>query len=214
MEQLRQMTASGMLGPTDLVMDEANQKWAAPQDVAGLTTSSAPEQPPSLTPGKQAAKPDGPPDRPAASSTARKAWPAGCGLVLLGVALGLLRYAGCLPEDFSIPGDRNAGERLAKEVASANAIPVSAQALTQEIRANDIAADQKYKGKVLEVSGTVSLVKGGATGPFGIRPFVQLGWIRCEFKANGEIQHLTAGQSVAVRGKYQGNGVLMYCILR
>lgn len=130
-------------------------------------------------------------------------------LALIGAA-ALLRYAGCLPEDSTI-GDRNAPKRLAKEISEANAIQISADDLSKERRSNDIVVNQKYKDKVLEVSGIINSVRPASSAG---RPYLQLGGVRCEFKVDSDIQHLNAGQFVTVRGKYQGSGVLMYCILR
>lgn len=125
-----------------------------------------------------------------------------------------LKFFGCLPEDISTPFDKQAKARVAAEVSVARAVPIGADALAQEYRANPITADEKYKGKVLQVTGTITQIRAGSTGPFGSRPVVHLGSIRCEFRSNAMVQNLATGQSVTIRGKYESGGLIRYCMIR
>jgi hypothetical protein len=130
------------------------------------------------------------------------------------VGAWLLKSAGCLPEDLALPWDREPDKRLAREIAGADAVVVPAETMARDYQANEIAANGKYKGKVVEVSGIVARVQGGTGSSTGQRPAVLVGGVRCEFKSAGPLAALSAGQWVTVRGKCTGPGMLSYCQLR
>jgi hypothetical protein len=134
-------------------------------------------------------------------------------LVLFGALCWALKSNGCLPEDMATPFDSNPKARIAKQVAESSAVQVSAETLTRDYRANEVAADKEYKGKVLAVTGRITQIRGGSSGLFGSAPIIHLAAVRCEFKDNAQIEHLSTGQFVTIRGKCQGRGVFRYCIL-
>jgi len=89
-------------------------------------------------------------------------------------------------------------------------IQITAQQLYDEYEANEIAADQKYKGKIIEVSGKVNKISKSA---FGDEPLITLdagvlSSIFCYFHESYESQlaKLVKGQSVIVQGVCVGIG--------
>jgi len=105
--------------------------------------------------------------------------------------------------------DRKAREEEAKEArAKANALVVSARELLDAYEVNPVAADEKYKGKWLEVEGEVdaidkalkmdvTLKDQGRAKPRGIR---------CEFEDNqrAAVARLKPGDKITVKGKCLG----------
>jgi hypothetical protein len=93
-----------------------------------------------------------------------------------------------------------------------SAIEMNAAQLYQEYNANQVAADAKYKGKILSVSGTVNDV--------GIdiidTPYVMLGTeqllsaVQCMFSKQDEsmLAQLSKGQSLRIQGKCDGLGII------
>ncbi len=89
-------------------------------------------------------------------------------------------------------------------------IEITASQLYSEYKANEIAADQKYKGKMLKVTGVVSSIGKDIFGS----PYVVLTgggeyevWgVQCTFSSTYEPQlaKLTKGQQVTVTGKCKG----------
>lgn len=89
-------------------------------------------------------------------------------------------------------------------------IEISAAQLYEEYEANEIAADQKYKDKMLKVTGVVSSIGKDVLGS----PYVVLTgggeyevWgVQCTFSSAYEPQlaKLTKGQVVTVTGKCKG----------
>lgn len=90
------------------------------------------------------------------------------------------------------------------------AMKVSASELFQDYKSNEVAADEKYKGKMLEVTGTVHSIgkdivntiyvtlEGG--GRFEIMS------VQCYFsdKHKSEAAQLSKGQTITVRGRCEG----------
>jgi len=93
------------------------------------------------------------------------------------VGLICLKYMGYVSEDTWTPLDRNPRQRIAKEVIEAAGIRVTAEALSADFAANTIAAEQKYKGKVVEITGEIGSIKRGSSGPFRIQAVHHLGSI-------------------------------------
>jgi hypothetical protein len=95
-------------------------------------------------------------------------------------------------------------------VLEANAAPMSAHALYQAYDANGVAADRSYKGKTLDVAGSIANIGKDILGS----PFItlatgdQLGNVQCTFgrgrKDEAIVAALNKGQAVVVRGKVDG----------
>lgn len=100
-------------------------------------------------------------------------------------------------------------------------VSVSAKKLASEYKANEIAADQKYKDRVASISGTVeSIGKDILATPYvvltgaGFFPAVQ-----CFFSDadQGTLARLRKGQSITIRGRIDGemgNVLVKECSVR
>ena len=102
------------------------------------------------------------------------------------------------------------GEAEQAEIDIAGApieVRVTALRLAEDYEANEVAANQKYDGRVLAVSGTVEAVSGGdsgeayyvdlSTGSFSLTS------VRCHFSEShlGDITSIRKGDRVTLRGK-------------
>jgi hypothetical protein len=109
--------------------------------------------------------------------------------------LGLL--VGCMESQKS--ADQTAQESPAYRIG--------ADALYAEYQANQVAADQKYKGQVVVVSGTIRDIGKDLMD----QPYIQLGksallGVKCTFvkSDSSPIANLQKGQSVTVKGRVAG----------
>jgi hypothetical protein len=142
-------------------------------------------------------------------------------LVGAGILLTALKFVGCVREDTPTYFDRHPNIRIAKEIEDAPAPLIDVETLAREISANEIAAEKKYKGMVLRVRGKIISIKAGKSGPTGTKPHIQLGpaeggksLIDCEFRENSELEPLATGQTVTIKGKYVGDRILLYCMVK
>jgi hypothetical protein len=157
-------------------------------------------------------------DRPAPGvATSHKLLVAVGGLALLGCC-GL---GGCLA--LVAAGSRWAADREAREVAGGPAVAIDADALYGEFDANGVAADMKYKGKVLEVTGTIKAIEkplyGGPQVELGSAKYEFRSTVDCEFPDSAlvALANLRKGQRLTIRGRYKGFGVsvlLDHCVLK
>ena len=77
---------------------------------------------------------------------------------------------------------------------------VSAAQLSAEYQSNESAADEKYKGKVILVTGVISKIYRG----FLYTPYVELeAGVRCNFSDNEDavMLALSEGQTVSMKGR-------------
>lgn len=83
----------------------------------------------------------------------------------------LLFFAGCVAIcAIGIKGVSDQAEKEKEEFEKAEAIKVTAAELAAAYKKNEVAADEKYKGKKIEITGTVESIDSGA----GDEPRVQL----------------------------------------
>ena len=91
---------------------------------------------------------------------------------------------------------------------SPNAIEISAVQLCQAYKANEVAADAKYKDNVLKVTGAVFKIGKGISGPYVLLDGGELGlWqVDCEFSAQDEpaLSQLSQGQPLVIQGRCSG----------
>ena len=88
------------------------------------------------------------------------------------------------------------------------AVKVKADALYSDYNANQIAADNKYKDKVLDVSGTISTIGKDILGS----PYVMLSSadgmdiVQCSFSSNDSdaLAKLNKGDSITIEGQISG----------
>jgi flagellar basal body-associated protein FliL len=84
---------------------------------------------------------------------------------------------------------------------------VTMNGLIQEFSANDSAAQQKYLGKVLEVSGTVKkLVNSDSAAVLNLGDTSSLSVVQCQIDArhNDGVKNIKEGDQVTVKGKLAG----------
>ena len=90
---------------------------------------------------------------------------------------------------------------VAKEIADkAPAFEVSAVQIAAEYESSESAADDKYKGEVILVTGVISEVYRG----FLYTPYVELkAGVRCNFSDNEDpvMAALSVGQTVSMKGR-------------
>ncbi|MCZ2343465.1 MAG: OB-fold putative lipoprotein [Bacteroidales bacterium] len=94
-------------------------------------------------------------------------------------------------------------EEEAKQVAAGPEMTVTAQEVYAAYKDNEIAADQKYKGKVLEMSGTVDGVKPDHIELKAGNVFAQVN-IYFADSEKAKAAKLAKGSHVTVRGKCGG----------
>lgn len=118
--------------------------------------------------------------------------------------------------DTSTTGDAAAGEQPndSGSGAAAPAVEVTAKALLKEFEDNELAGDQKYKGKVLKITGTVS---GIDTEIFDDEKYVlningggdfEILSVSCYDIPNADLSSVTVGQTITVVGDFDDGGDL------
>jgi len=96
---------------------------------------------------------------------------------------------------------------------SGPAIKITAVQLFAEYDANEIAADQKYEDKTLEVSGVILRIgKDILDDPFVTLAGNSVWGVQCMFTNDNQVVNLSPGQSITVRGTCDGS--LVNVILR
>lgn len=102
-------------------------------------------------------------------------------------------------------------KKIASEVATAvNVQQISVDQLLSEYKSNEVAADQKFKGKVLEIAGTVNSIGKD----IGNDPYITLKsgenfdfrGVQCYFDKSQESQlaNISKGQQITIRGMCSG----------
>lgn len=119
--------------------------------------------------------------------------------------------------------DCGTSKEATKEVANSAAsnapvVDVTARKLYADYDANEVSADDKYKGKILRVSGTIMTIGKDVMDA----PYVELGvgddvlGVQCMFDDTGALGSLRKGQKLTVRCKgdgKMGNVILRGCML-
>lgn len=114
--------------------------------------------------------------------------------------------------------DCGSSKEATKEVAdnaasNAPVVDVTARKLFADYEANEVSADEMYKGKVLRVSGTISKIGKDVLDT----PYVELSasdvfGVQCMFDDTGALGSLKRGKKLTLRCK--GDGKLGNVILR
>ncbi|MCO6465032.1 MAG: hypothetical protein J5I53_00295 [Bradyrhizobiaceae bacterium] len=93
----------------------------------------------------------------------------------------------------------------AAEPAPEPTIKVSAVDYYQEYDANEVAADERYKGKTLEITGEVTGVeKTMGTVYVNLRGDELIGWVHCALEDESGASKISKGQNVTLVGKGAG----------
>lgn len=229
--ELQSLVRSGKLGPRDLIWTDQWPDWRAVATVPGLMGSAAPAQsgPPPLPP--RTGKGSAPPRDDVENGDGRRP-PSTMGIVIGalagGIALTVLACCGiaALFDPVNVTPQRPAPRAVVDEppargfldpepdagavnVMTEPAIQVTPAQLFAEYEANDIAADRKYKGKVLQMTGTVDNISRDildtiyVTLKAGNATFFR---IQCFFDDGSEeaVAKLSSGQSLTIRGRCDG----------
>jgi hypothetical protein len=208
--ELRQLANQGTLLPTDLVWREGMQEWKRADFIKGLFPEPV-----------AAKQPSGPPPLPV-NAPIQNRKKASKPLLILGIAGGgflFLMFLCCGVLGLAV-NDTQQNKQTA-EAKPEDIITISSSQLFAEYKANDINADRKYKGKILQVSGTAEHIsrdivdniyvtlKGGQYEIFSIQ---------CFFSDQFEDQaaQLRPHQYLTIRGRCDGkfgNVMIKDCII-
>ena len=108
-----------------------------------------------------------------------------------------------------------------QEVAKEESIKVTARTLYAEYEANEIQADEKYKNKLLEVSGTIENIgKDILDDPYvSLKTDNVIGSVQCMLadSEQSKASQLQKGASIVLEGKNSGkmmNIILRNCIIK
>src|SRR5262249_4696632 len=146
--------------------------------------------------------------------TPRKKRSSNTALVVILSILGAVFAIGCLGIVGCVALIRQASHKQqqeAAEVATAPGIKITAEALHAEDAANEVAADGKYRGKIIEVTGVVEEIGKGFGDQYVNleRGNLRIAGVRCSFpdSAREQLAKLKKGQTVTIKGR--GNGFLV-----
>ena len=189
-EQLKQLAATGQLQPSDLVWKEGMAQWAAASSIKGLFAAPAAPPPPNFPPVIQNCPPTqattgwNPPFK---LSLGFYSWPAVAALLLCCFPFGLYLVwthpswtrnvkvvwsAAWLVLVLMVSASRNTNEHSRRTSSSptadnkqkaATVVSVDAWTLVADYKDNEVAADEKYKGKTLKVNGFIGDIKKDIT---------------------------------------------------
>lgn len=229
-QQLKQLAANGKLTAADPVrrldmqaaipaskikglFAEQTAVTTAPVTPAIASTEVASAVPTAIPATTSASQQDGSAQSPSAFDKAKKTWQRLGTPAKIGIGAG----GGCLMLLFMCCGGfgllsmiGGSGSGGGGGGSKDTAMKVSASELFQDYKSNEVAADEKYKGKTLEVTGTVHSIgkdilntiyvtlEGG--GRFEIMS------VQCYFsdKYKSEAARLSKGQMITVRGRCEG----------
>jgi hypothetical protein len=131
--------------------------------------------------------------------------------------LSVLAVAGFLFIAFGSNDDKETEAEIKNE---SPAVEISASQLYADYESNGVAADQKYKGKVLLVSGTVNNIDRDITDNIYVtlKGDEYFGDIQCFFAEDhvNTASQLSKGQQITVKGKCDGkmmNVMLKGCVI-
>lgn len=137
----------------------------------------------------------------------KKSWPRRHPIL---TTLGVIIILGYL---FSLAGEKsgststNTASTTQQEVA---ALKVSAETLRQAYKANEVSGDNQYKGKLVEISGTIDSIGKDITDEayvtFETPESVSFDHVQCMFKKSEEatLGTLTKGQKITLQGTVSG----------
>jgi hypothetical protein len=222
--ELKQAAADGTLQTTDLVWTDGMTEWKEARSVKGLAGlwTTQPAAAPAASTAALAHPATRPPARRQVARPTRSAGgrvgeargeinlPAKLGLAGAGAfALMVLACCGGLAVMSGGKGGHQSHSASA-EVQDNPAIKVDAVCLFDDYEANEVSADEKYKGKVLEVSGVVVSIGKDLFDTIYVTLMVggefQLMKVQCFFgnESKAEAAKLSKGQRVVVRGRCGG----------
>jgi hypothetical protein len=218
--QLRNLATTGKLQPNDLVR---RLDWTSPKPASAIKGLFAAQEPPmaklAAVPPPAPVQHDLPPETPKQSKSIQSIWEG----MSRGKKIGLGIGAGSLAMILMCCGGVGLmGKKTDRGESSAKwTIEVDAEELFGDYKSNEVAADNKYKGKTLLVTGTVDkIAKGLGDGIYvtlrGDRGRFSIGNVQCMFgDKNGTVtEEFRKGQGVMLSGRCKGkfgNVILQDC---
>lgn len=199
MAELRELAGRGQLKPQDSVWKAGMAQWAPAQTVPDLFTSPPP--PPHSPHASPVHVHVSAPMTPQKSSTLK--WVLIGGVLLIGGCCGI---PGMIMVLSGLGHKVQQDEQSKKVVEAKDAIAVSAPELFQAFKNNEVDANNKYKGKVVEVAGTVHAVKERYVelDEDNSRFLLGLVHVTLDRKSKDKMGTLNKGQSIKVRGVCTG----------
>ena len=227
--QLKEQAAQGSLGPDDLVRRGDVPTAAKAGSVKGLFPGAAHQGIPVAKPIAQPVSPQTASARVFREVSGRaapvvKTWKGLSVTAKIGAAAG----GGVLALTFLCCGGftllamvSGSGESKRGVSASVPAFRVQSHILYDEYRQNEVAADERYREKVLEVEGMIESIEKNFTDSIYVTLFVvrfEIGKVQCFFadRHTAEVARLSKGQYVTIRGRCKGktlNVLLRNCEL-
>lgn len=145
------------------------------------------------------------------------------GFLFFHMTYSILYNIGWLKHDNVEAVSRHAPEQIISK-ENTSVFSMSATQLTKEYSENEVAADDKYKGKTIAVYGNIESVETGLFGTMidvNLKDERPLGWIAvtCHFNKShkAELASLSKGQRVSIIGQCDGKAgsvILNACQLR
>ena len=204
--QLRQLAAGGRLQPTDLVWQAGTPNWVPASSVASLFPPAFTQAPPggftSPPPGFSPHPQPGFPTAPPAKS--KLPWILGgvaaLGLVCCGVPVACFGLTGL--------GIKKQQDDQGKKVEQEKPIEASASDILQAYEDNEVRANDKYKGRVVQITGTIDRIREGHVVFLARGGFTKVHEVDCYFEDNerSSLASLSQGQRVAIKGLCDGKG--------
>lgn len=122
--------------------------------------------------------------------------------------------------DSSTSGTNSSGSNEAKTAPAEQAIAVTSTKLYADYKANELSADNTYKGKLVEVSGTVDNIgKDILNSPYiSLKTGDIIGSVQCmlDDSAVAEASAMAEGTKVTMQGRVSGlmgNVIVKECVL-
>jgi hypothetical protein len=138
----------------------------------------------------------------------KKSWPKRHPIL---TTLGVIIALGYL---FSLASEKgastNTGTASVPQEQAAAALKVSAETLRQAYKANEVSGDNQYKGKLVEIAGTIDSIGKDITDEayvtFETPESVSFDHVQCMFKKSEEatLGTLTKGQKITLQGTVSG----------
>lgn len=129
-------------------------------------------------------------------------------LIGFGVFIGLIIAVGIGISLGSGDNSKQSVSVAAKDQVAQKAIKIDSVTLWNEYKANEVAADAKYKGKILEISGEVTDIKKDISDTMyvALKGDKYIGSVKCSFPKEWteQLMKLQKGQILVIKGECEG----------
>lgn len=124
------------------------------------------------------------------------------------IAIFVIAIIGSIGNDDGQTTNAPPGNKTGQQPEAVQTIKISATALFSEYKANEVAADEKYKNKTLEVNGIIYSIGKDITDSMyvALKTDDVIGTVQCMFpkEATQELSSLSKDQTITIRGKCDG----------